>query len=360
MINKFILEIDRVLARDWEQILLKFDDANLYQTWEYGAAKWGEEALIHAVLKKDDQIVAAAQIWLKKFPIFKAGFAHISMGPMWRLKGQAIDFGVVRNMIRKLYQEFVIKRGLLLRIRSYEFDNEIEGKQIKEILRSGHLIKTSEAQDRTVLLDLSPDLCQLRANLKKSWRRQLKKAEEEHFETIATDDMEALVQLRELYREMLGRKKFTFHLADLDQLLETQRNLPEALKMKIFLCKHNEVYIGGQLLSVIGNTGIAIIAAICDNSLEFKHGISHFFEWDTIRWLKEKGFAQYNLNGYDPERYPGPSHYKEGLSGEIVSYLGMYEASRSSLTSLLVFIGRLMNTAVDQAKALFCKLRSFI
>jgi lipid II:glycine glycyltransferase (peptidoglycan interpeptide bridge formation enzyme) len=348
------VEVDDITREKWTQVILKFDDANIFQTWEYGAAKWGKDNLAHLVLKKSNEIVAAAQLWYVKFPIIGGGFAHVSMGPMWRPRGKEVNFDDIRNMVKALREEFVNRRGVLLRIYSYDKDDHI-GKEIKQIFETEKLSRTKEPQDVTVLLNLSPDLDELRRNLRKSWRRQLSQAEKGDLKVIEGTDDQMFNSLSELYQRMLDRKKFTQYVANIKHLAEVQRELPQNLKMRTFLCKYNGEFVGGQAVSVIGNTGIDLIAAISDKDIDLKLKSTYLFEWHTIKWLKENGFQFLDLRGYDPDKYPGPSYYKAGLSGDIVSFLGIYECHDNLINSIIIGIGKSIKTASRYLKRLFKK-----
>ena len=41
------VEVDRATPAEWSAMLDLFDDANLYQTWSYGAVRWGRKNLSH-------------------------------------------------------------------------------------------------------------------------------------------------------------------------------------------------------------------------------------------------------------------------------------------------------------------------
>jgi len=353
--NGYTVEIDNISRVDWSKILLQFDDANLYQTWEYGAAKWGEKNLVHLILKKSGEISAAAQIWYREVPVLGGGFAHVSMGPLWRIRGKGINFDNIQNMVRALHQEFVIHRGVLLRIYTYEKEND-EGNSIRQIFEAENLKRTNEPQDVTILLNISPDIDIPRKNLRKSWRRQLNKVEKNNLSIISGADDKIFNVLCNIYEEMLSRKGFTEHIADIKQLAEVQKRLPADLKMRIFICQRNGDFIGGQAVSALGNTAIDIIAAISNNDISQKLKSTYLFEWMTIKHMKENGFKFLDLRGYDPERYPGPSYYKAGLGGDIVKYLGIFECSDNLLSSIIVHTGKFVRII----KNLLSKSRNII
>jgi hypothetical protein len=338
------IEVDKVSRKEWGQILLSFDDANLFQTWEHGAAKWGERNLVHIILKKFDEIVSVAQVWYFKLPILGGGFAHISMGPLWHLHGRTVDLETIQNMVIALHQEFVVKRGVLLRIYSYEKDND-KGEKIRQIFETANLRRTKEPEDVTMILNLSPNIDQLRKNLRKSWRRQLNKAERNGLKVIEGTNTELFSSLCKIYKEMVNRKKFSHYVQDVNLLENIQKQLPEKLKMRTFLCQSNGEYVGGIAASVLGNTGLGIFSASSNKDLELKLKAPYLVEWKAINWLKDRKVTYWDLRGYDPKKYPGPSYYKAGLCGDIVHFLGIFESCENMLSLFVVRVGKfIINT----------------
>jgi lipid II:glycine glycyltransferase (peptidoglycan interpeptide bridge formation enzyme) len=349
MEQEYSIEVDKVTREDWAQIMLLFDDASIFQAWEYGAAKWGEENLCHLVLRRSGEVVAAAQIWHAKFPGIKGGFAHVSMGPMWRLKGQPVNFENIAAMVRALTEEFSVKRRALVRIYSYEKENE-EGEKIAQILRDQGFQPTDEPHDVTMRIDLSPDLDCLRQNLHKKWRRKLKKAEQNNLEIVEGTDVETFDCLCDVYREMVDRKHFTFQLADLEQLREAECNSPQCCKMQVFLCKCDGEPVGGVAISMLGDTAVEIFKATSNKDNERNLRSTFLFDWHAVKWLKEHGFRYLDLRGYDPEKYPGPSQYKAGMGGDVVSYLGIFERCDSFLTAQVVRAGKYLYDKFPNSK----------
>ena len=356
--NEYSAEIDDITLKDWQRILLKFDDANIFQTWKYGANKWGENKLSHLILKKSNEVVAAAQVWYVNFPVIKGGIAHVSWGPMWRLHGKELNFNNLRNMIKALYREFVIRRGALLRIRPYEIDNTRIGNKVQQIFEEENLKKMNEAPFRTVMLDLSPDLDELRMNLRKSWRRQLNKATKKDITVIEGSDEKMFDSLCKLYKKMLKRKRFSLYVENIDELKQIQSELPSSLKMKIFLCQHEGEFVSGQAITTLGNTAMGLISATSNKDVELKLGSSYLFDWEAIKWMKEKGYKYYDLHGYDPVKYPGPSYYKEGVGGDCVSYLDTFESVDNLLSLVIVKSAKFMVSVRENIKTMVKKCRN--
>jgi len=358
MSNKYTAEIDNITREEWAQVLLKFDDANIFQTWEWGENNCGENKLAHIILKKSNEIVAASQVWYVKFPVIRCGFAHVSWGPMWRLCGKDLDFDNLRNMIKALYEEFVIRRGVVLRIRSFEIDNTGVGNKVKQIFENENLKKTNEAPYRTVILNLSPDMDELRSNLRKSWRRQLNKAEKEDIKLIEGTDEDMLNSLSEIYKDMVTRKRFHSYIENMERLKKIQKELPQNLKMRIFLCQYKGEFVSGQLVTTLGNTAMSIIAATSNKDIELKLRSTYFSDWQVIKWMKEEGFKYFGFRGYDPVKYPGPSYYKAGIGGNIVSFLDIFEYCNNFLSLIIINIAKLIVFLKEDAKSRVRKYRN--
>lgn len=334
----YVVEIDKIERGEWPEVLLRFDDAAINQTWSYGSVRWGKNNLSHLILKREGMILAAAQLRIVRVPFLKAGIAYISWGPMWRLQGRQSDLTHLQQMLRALRNEYAVRRGLLLRIRLNVYDNDSESSDICTMIESeGFRWKASTY--RTLLLDLEPSVEQLRMNLTKEWRKNLKKAESNNLRIIQGTGDELFQPVSILYRELLSRKNFASGI-DVDQFGAIQKDLPDPLKMRIMLCEFEGKPIAALVSSNLGNTGIELVAATADKAL--KLNASYLLRWQTVQWLKDSGCQSYDLNGIDPEMNPGGYQFKMGLAGKVgkdVRYLGEFEACQSFLSSFLVRLG---------------------
>ena len=52
-IDSIEVKIDGQTAEAWDGILAQFDDASIYQTWAYGAVRWGCNNLSEVTLSSD-------------------------------------------------------------------------------------------------------------------------------------------------------------------------------------------------------------------------------------------------------------------------------------------------------------------
>src|SRR5579862_1635062 len=120
--NTFQAEIDRASSSEWAAMLDLFHDANLYQTWSYGAVRWGAVNLSHLVVKKNGKVMAIAQLRIVRSAIPKLGIAYLRWGPLWERRGEQSILDTAAYTAQILEQEYVRKRGLLLRVLPNAFD----------------------------------------------------------------------------------------------------------------------------------------------------------------------------------------------------------------------------------------------
>ena len=86
--SDYSIETGNISEAEWNGLLAQFDDATIYQTHAYGAVRWGSDKLSHAVVRRNGEIVGAAQAVIYKVPLIPAGIAYIPWGPLWRKRGE--------------------------------------------------------------------------------------------------------------------------------------------------------------------------------------------------------------------------------------------------------------------------------
>jgi len=337
--SEYTLEIDKVSEAEWAELLPGFEDANLYHTWSYGSLRWGEKNVSHIVLKKGSDVLALAQTRIVKLPVVGRGIGYITWGPLWRLNGKTTSTENLRVMIRALRNEYVARRGLLLRILPNETEASPDAAEVRSIYqREG--FRLAATYHRTLLLDLGPSMQELRNNLTKEWRRELRIAESSGLSLIEGTGNDLYDSFSVLYREMVARKGFMPGV-DIEEFRTIQRDLPESLKMRIMICALGTTPIAALVGSVVGDKGIYLLGATGDNGLRLKG--SYLLQWRMVEWLKTRGARWYDLNGYDPESHPGTSAFKAGLAGKHagkdVSHIGRFDACQSVVSYALVSAG---------------------
>jgi lipid II:glycine glycyltransferase (peptidoglycan interpeptide bridge formation enzyme) len=323
-------EIDRVTKAQWSALLNHFEDANIYQTWSYGAVRWGERNMSHLLLKQNGEVIGMAQLRIVAVPMLRCGIAYLRWGPLWLARGRAADLSIVDSLARALREEYVRRRGLLLRV----LPNAFVGSPRAQALQAAFSeFKTTPigrvSVGRTFLLDLSPPLETLRKRLDQKWRNQLNRAEREGLTVEAGEGPEDYGVFSHIYKEMWEQKRFSTTV-DVQEFAQICRDLPEGLRVKILTCRQKGVPASSIVCSPMGNIGIYLLGAT--NEIGRKTKAAYLLQWTMIKWLKENGFQYYDLGGIDSERNPGVFHFKSGLSGQDVGYVTPLEACENPLS----------------------------
>ncbi|MCX5704158.1 MAG: peptidoglycan bridge formation glycyltransferase FemA/FemB family protein [Candidatus Omnitrophica bacterium] len=335
--HEYHVEIDHVRKIEWENLLPQFDDATIYQTWSYGAVRWGEKNLSHLVIKKNNHTVGLAQLTIMEVPIIKAGIAYMPWGPLWQKKESLRNIEDFRSIIKAIKNEYAVRRGLYLRIAPHIVEDD-DSTVLCQILENEGF-KRNLSISRTFLVDLSPSLPEIRKKLDQKWRNQLNRSERNGLKILEGTGDNLFQIFLNLQKQMHERKKYIPGV-DYDEFREIQRELPEPLKMRIIVCEYEGVPVTAAVVSAIGNTGIYLLGATGDLGLQLKG--AYLSQWLMIQWLQARGCRWYDLGGINPKNNPGVYHFKAGLSGMDVCHIGQYEFSKGGKDLFLVKIGELL------------------
>ncbi len=262
-----------------------------------------------------------------KIPMIGGGIAYVPWGPLWRKRGDQDDFSNFQYVIRVLKEVYVKERGLSLRIAPNVIDQTF-----RSMLESEQFIWTKN-NNRTLLLDLSRSLEELRKGLDQKWRNQLNRAERNN---LSIDEGSSTMLYRtflDLQKEMRSRKAFVPGV-DYEEFGRIQENLSNSQKMRIAVCKSNGKAISVVVVSALGDTGIYLLGSTGNEGLTLKG--SYLLQWRIIQWLKEIGCQWYDLGGIDPDSNPGVYHFKAGLGGKDISFIGQFELTQRPLHSFII------------------------
>jgi lipid II:glycine glycyltransferase (peptidoglycan interpeptide bridge formation enzyme) len=343
-------EIGNTDEQTWAELVRGFEDGNIYQTWPYGTVIAGRRRLSHVVLKRNGDVVAIAQARIKKLPIVGLGIAYVQWGPLWRRRGLETDAEIFRQAVRALRNEFVCERGLTLRLFPMVFAND--PLDFNAILAGEGFSSTGEeTRGRTILMDLTPPLADLREGMSPHWKRELKVAEKSDLEFIEGSSAELFETFIGMYKEMVSRKKFV-EPNDIHQFERIQMQLAEPLKMRVLLCRSRAGLSAGAIYSLAGNSAIYLFGATSNAGMKSRG--SYFLQWKIIEVLKEQGAALYNLNGINPGKNPGTYKFKSelaGKNGQDVYYVGRLDSHPGRIRSSCIAMG-------DQMRAIYRKLKA--
>ena len=313
------VQIDGQTAESWSVILAQFDDANIYQSWAYGAVRWGKQHLSHLVVRQGGQVLAAAQLRIARLPLLPAGIAYLRWGPLCQRKGQALDPKIVQAMIECLRDEYCKRRGLSLHVIPNAYASDNRGRVYGEAFKHAALLPEPEASPyRTVVVDLSDTAEAIRKQLDQKWRNQLNRSEKNGLVLEVNEGAATYREFVRLYEPMLERKQFE-SAVDVNEFGRMQEFLAGPAKMQTFLARKDGEPIGALVCSLMGNTAIYLLGATNEKARELK--AAYCLQWQAMVWLKEHGARWYDLGGIDPATNPGGYHFKSGFGGTDVTQL---------------------------------------
>jgi len=325
-------ECRQLEREEWDAVLAGFQDGSLFQTWAYGAGRWGRRNLSHLILKDGQTVVGAAQIILAKLPGLRVGLAYVKWGPMWHVRGRAPNPQVFRALLRSLRRTYARDRGLLIRVTPWEF----EGTAFRSIPDEEGFQRKPLATQRTAVLDLTCSLDELRFSLSRHWRSNLKRAERSGLEVSEGDAEDLLDEFAELYHQMRIRKASEW-IPPIHYLPQVQRALSPSMKAQISICRHQGRPIAGLVVSALGERSFAWLAATGEAGQDLRG--SYLLQWRAIQRLKSLGVRTYDLGGINEITHPGTTQFKLGLCGKrgrTPTYLGEFEVCEAWRSRLII------------------------
>jgi len=325
MNKDYQIHVDSIDRHHWSRFLGLFSDASIYQSWAYGAVRWKRQRLSHVIVSRDGEILAAAQLAVVELPVFKQPIAYISRGPMFIRTGAERNLTNLRLILDAIKNEYLRKRNLPVRL-VYKSVEDMDQPTQAVLRDAGFNPIISVRPYSTLLLDLSPSIEQLRANLHKKWREKLNRVQRQNVNVVQGTNMGLYQQFCKLYYQMYVRKKFVSHV-DIDQYAEIQKHLPAVFKMKIMICYFSGKPVAALVWSDIGRTGLPIFSATADAGLKM-YG-SYLLRWKMVEQLKEKGCRFLDQGGVDPVNNSGGYRFKEGMGGKRITRHQLFYAVNS-------------------------------
>jgi hypothetical protein len=316
------IEVDRATAADWSEALDTFADANIYQTWAYGAVRWGERNLSHLVLRHGKEPIAMAQLVIAGPRSIGIGIGYLRWGPVCQRNGEALDDTILARVASALHDEYVVRRRLFLRVLPNACVGTERGSAFaRAFARYGSEPFRPGETFRTLELDLTPPTDVIRKKLDQKWRNQLNRAERNGLAVRAGTRPEDFASYIAMHCEMLARKRFAAS-SDVAEFARMQQHLPTNQQMIILTCEQDGIPAAGLVGSSMGSSAIYLFGATTEQGMRSKG--AYLLQWHMIQWLKQRGIARYDLGGINPETNPGVYHFKAGLAGRDLSYVAPF------------------------------------
>ena len=348
--SEFRVEVDAIDGAAWPQLVSTFTDANIYQVWQLAEPGRRADDTSRLVLKQGDDVVAAAEVRLFCVPLTRRGVAYLRWGPLWKRDGRSPDPEVFRLALRAVRNEYVERRGMVLRLNPRLFVDE-HAERVAMLSQEGYALLAQTGREQTLIIDLSPTLDQLRSGMDKKWRNHLSKSEREGLTLVSGTNDALFEEFAPLYEEMLQRKQFA-PTSDFARHRRIQAALPEHLKMGVIIARHEGRACAGAVYSSMGDTALYLFGATNDAGLRTSG--SYLVQWELLNALKRRGVREYDLHGINAETNPGTYRFKKGLAGKHgreATFIGPSQSFERSLTNYSLLLAERLRGRVRQSRA---------
>jgi lipid II:glycine glycyltransferase (peptidoglycan interpeptide bridge formation enzyme) len=282
---------------------------------------------------KDGVAVSLALVIILNLPLIRV--AYVPWGPIWRRRDRPNEDSQFGLAIKILKEEYVHRQKMILRIRPNGFEDSDHA--MNDVMVESGFSQTRESHSgkpRTILVDLGCSENDMRKRLAKKWRNSLSQSEKEKLTIRESFDEKGLELIQPLYEALKKRKNIEG--VNLAELALIQSKLSQAQKMRITLCENDEGIIAGSVCSGLGDTALGIIGVTSEEGR--RRRAYYLLQWDEILWAKRNSNKAYDLNGINPVTNPLVYHFKSGLRGKEVTFLGLYDCYPNWISRWLVKI----------------------
>jgi len=326
-----MIELQKCTDKEqWDEYVLEHGGHPL-QLWGWGQVKaahgWTAERVFAYDPDKNDVIVGAAQVLIRKLPLPFRSFAYIPRGPIVEELFRNEFLEGLANLVKRDYRSV----ALSIEPNTFEFDAPEGWKKSENKILSPH----------TILLDLKKTESDLLADMVKKTRQYIRKSAAEGITIKQVRTRDELEECLHIYRQTAERAKFNLH---------TNQYYLDVFNL---LGDHSPIfaaYLEGKPIAFLW------MAISADTAYELYGGMNedgqllranYALKWHVIRKVKEWGLKQYDFGGLV---VGGVSIFKQGWSSEETSFAGTYDKGLSPLYAA-------WSKGLPKAKAIVQKLR---
>jgi lipid II:glycine glycyltransferase (peptidoglycan interpeptide bridge formation enzyme) len=307
------MKIEEIKLRDeWNNLFCQAKKVNISQDWDYGLFKDAKSDILVKRYKiiHNNNVVAIFQLFQKQIKYLKFfKLFYLNRGPI------IIDPKVrYEKIFNKISKNFSIFRGQVFLINPFSSLNN----NIIKILKKNFYCGFKSSIYETSYIDLSENIEVLRSNLHSKWRNQLVKAEKNKIDISYFTNNEKLDFILSSYNEMINKKNFDgLSITELKTLLKIYIN--EKKFVSLIASDENKNIIGFTILLTFSKSSLYFIGWANNNGRKFN--VSNLLLWNSIVYLKEKNFKEFDLGGYDSKNLPGIASFKKRIGGLQVKYI---------------------------------------
>jgi len=186
---------------------------------------------------------------------------------------------------------------------------------------SGFKLSKKQIQPKkTIILDLHKSEEELLGQMHQKTRYNIRLAQKKGL-IIKEAGIEKIDVFLKLSEQTAKRDKFFLHPK------EYYRKMMEVLGsdgiVKLFLAKHNNKIMAANLICFFGKTAIYLHGA---SDYSYRNLMApYLLQWEVIKQAKANDFQYYDFGGINEKKWPGVTRFKQGFSGQEISYPGAFD-----------------------------------
>lgn len=328
------VRLERLDREYWISSIGRFGDANFQQSWGYAEVLASKRHCVHdeVGIWEGEELIGLASVRVRRIPVLGLGVAYVAGGP---LVSRSVDDNLLkfRVCLEKLREEYVEKRGLVLRVLA-PIGGHAWNEGIRAAMTGMGMVPSQNGRSyRTMLLDLDRPLDDIRKGLAQKWRNCLNASEREGLSIRWTSEPQAFSEFRASHEAFVVGKGFTVDLdAHFYESVRNQSNNDAALELALVEVDGRPV--ASHLGSYLGDTAVYLLGFTEEIALSRK--AAYLLHWEVIKKAKLRGMKWYDLGGIDPEENPGVFKFKSGFGGIDVRAAGPMELDPNPLRSTIL------------------------
>lgn len=307
-----MIELQRCTDKEqWDEYVLD-NGGHPLQLWSWGQVKaghgWKAERMLGIV---DGDVVAAAQVLVRRLPSPFRSFAYVPRGPMFHVKqSETVSEEFLEELAKFTKREY---HSVALSIEPDSFDFSIP----QGWTRATNKILSHE----TILLDLKKTEADLLSSMAKKTRQYIRKSAT-GIQIKKVSSQEDIAKCLAIYQDTAKRAGFNLH--------NNQYYYDVSLQMKdyspIFAAYVNGEPVSFLWLAMSGETAYELYGGMSQQGQDLR--ANYALKWYAIRKAKEWGLAKYDFGGLVAG---GVSNFKQGWSAEVTTFAGTFDKPLSPL-----------------------------
>lgn len=295
---------------EWEKFFLQYGPDALFQSWEWSESLENSGANVERFgIWKETKLVGIFHI--VNVHAKRGSFLHVRHGPI---------FAEYSDDLWQEFTKFMIGHARHEHVFFFRISPLIDQQQEGMFRKLGYTPAAIHAMDAELCWVLSLDKTEesLLAEMRKTTRYEIRRAEKMGITVTASKDQKDLHFFFDLYDETAKRQGFVPHRG-ISEEFEIFSKRDEAL---LYCALFENKVIATAIVLFVGNQGIYHHGASITSSPPGSYAI----QWQAIQEAKKRGMTQYNFWGIAPDDsqnhpWKGITLFKKGFGGELRQYL---------------------------------------